>query len=96
VQLVDRLEFWDVNWLQLERQESANSVIAILVGAALVATVTFGCLLQPPSWDSDAASTFDQWVNQVLFLVTTTFSFTFSVVSSSLGLQQVFVPAVHL
>lgn len=46
--LVELLECSDVNWLQLERQKSANSVNAILVGAALVATVTFGCLLQPP------------------------------------------------
>lgn len=46
--LVELLECCDVNWLEPERQKSANSVNAILVGAALVATVTFAALLQPP------------------------------------------------
>ena len=46
--LVELLECCDVEWLELERQKSANSVNAILVGAVLVATVTFSCLLQPP------------------------------------------------
>jgi hypothetical protein len=46
--LVELLECCDVNWLELERQKSANSVNAILVGAALVATVTFAGLMQPP------------------------------------------------
>jgi hypothetical protein len=46
--LVELLECCDVNWLELERQKSANSVNAILVGAALVATVTFASFLQPP------------------------------------------------
>lgn len=48
--VVEILECSDVNWLQLERQKSANSINAILVGATVVATVTFTTLMQPPTF----------------------------------------------
>lgn len=47
-ELVEILECFDANWLQLERQKSANSINAILVGATVLATVTYTTLMQPP------------------------------------------------
>ncbi|KAG0561346.1 hypothetical protein KC19_9G057400 [Ceratodon purpureus] len=46
--IVDMLESYDVNWLQAERQKYANAANCLLVGAALVAGVTYAGWLQPP------------------------------------------------
>ncbi|KAG0605424.1 hypothetical protein M758_9G057800 [Ceratodon purpureus] len=46
--IVDMLESYDVNWLQAERQKYANAANCLLVGAALIAGVTYAGWLQPP------------------------------------------------
>lgn len=47
-ELVELLENSDLHWLEKERERNAMSANAILVGAALVAAIAFGCWLQPP------------------------------------------------
>ncbi|KAG0568381.1 hypothetical protein KC19_6G016100, partial [Ceratodon purpureus] len=89
--LVEMLECFDVNWLQLERQKSANSINAILVGSAVVSTVTFTFLMQPRG-----GTAADQppvpWLNQPehvigVFIILTSFSFTVSVLSLIVGIN---------
>ncbi|KAG0605477.1 hypothetical protein M758_9G062600 [Ceratodon purpureus] len=46
--IVDMLESYDVNWLISERQKYANAASFLLVGAALIAGVTYAGWLQPP------------------------------------------------
>ncbi|KAG0561019.1 hypothetical protein KC19_9G031200 [Ceratodon purpureus] len=46
--IVDMLESYDVNWLQAERQRYSNAANCLLVGAALIAGVTYAGWLQPP------------------------------------------------
>lgn len=96
VELVKRLECFDVNWLELERQKSANSVNAILVGAALVGTVAFGCWQQPPlgipTWDQSRTTNVtarmiqaQQQVQVGWFFMCISVSFSCSVVSLVIG-----------
>jgi hypothetical protein len=44
VELVGKLECFDMNWVQSERQKNANSVNAVLLDAALVAAAFFQTL----------------------------------------------------
>lgn len=46
--IVVMLESYDVNWLHAERAKYANAANCLLVGAALIATVTYAGWLQPP------------------------------------------------
>ncbi|KAG0601212.1 hypothetical protein M758_11G093100 [Ceratodon purpureus] len=46
--IVDMLESYDVNWLISERQKYASAASFLLVGAALIAGVTYAGWLQPP------------------------------------------------
>jgi hypothetical protein len=46
--IVDMLESYDVNCLQAERQKYANAANFLLVGAALIAGVTYAGWSQPP------------------------------------------------
>lgn len=94
--LVQILECLDVNWLILERQKSANSVNAILVGAALVVTVTFGCWLQPPlgipnsdNWNSMSLQDRIREVQVGWFFICIAVAFSCSVVSLVIGTAAV-------
>ncbi|KAG0612255.1 hypothetical protein M758_6G013800 [Ceratodon purpureus] len=98
----------DVNWLQLERQKSVNSINFILVGSTVVATVTYTFLMQPPYMASLPAQENSltgggpvPWVDQpehaiAFYIIVTSLSFTVSVLSLIVGINGLIISSKTL
>ncbi|KAG0598622.1 hypothetical protein M758_12G088700 [Ceratodon purpureus] len=90
--IVELIESSDLAWMQSERERNANSVNAILVGAALVVAVTFNCWQQPPLGIPDSAANVyshaeaeDRTKLTAMFFMSVSPAFTFSVAALVVG-----------